>query len=163
MPRRSDAWSAGVLALLALFALLESMRLHVGAVTRPGPGFFPLVLSLALGTVALALIVAARRARDGAPPAPGAGAEARGTAMIARADLGRLLATVVALAVYVAVFERLGFVLATVGFLAFLFGALGRYPWPVAVGAGVVVTLAAWLIFDTWLGVRLPPGMLGRW
>ena len=47
--------------------------------------------------------------------------------------------------------------------LAFLFAALGRYRWPVAVGTALVVTLAAWVLFDTWLHVRLPSGVLGRW
>jgi putative tricarboxylic transport membrane protein len=49
---RRDAWSAGVLALLAVIALVESARLEVGSPTWPGPGFFPLVLAVALLLVA---------------------------------------------------------------------------------------------------------------
>jgi putative tricarboxylic transport membrane protein len=148
---RGDAWSAAALALLAIFALTQALRLEVGSFARPGPGFFPLVLSAALAVVAGALLVRSRRA-DGVPPIPRE-ATAR----------GRLAATVGALAAYVVLFERLGFVLATVGMLAFLFAALGRYRWPVAVGTALVVTLAAWVLFDTWLHVRLPAGVLGRW
>lgn len=148
---RGDAWSAGALALLAIFAVTQALRLEVGSLARPGPGFFPLVLSAALAVVAAALLVRSRRAKDG-PPIP--------REPTAR---GRLAATAGALAAYVLLFERLGFVLATVGMLAFLFAALGRYRWPIAVGAAVVVTLAAWVLFDTWLHVRLPAGVLGRW
>jgi hypothetical protein len=148
---RGDAWSAAALALLAIFALTQALRLEVGSLARPGPGFFPLVLGAALAVVAGALLVRSRRADD-APPIPRE-ATAR----------GRLAATVGALAAYVVLFERLGFVLATVGMLAFLFAALGRYRWPVAVGTALVVTLAAWVLFDTWLHVRLPTGALGRW
>jgi hypothetical protein len=147
---RGEAWSAGALALVAVVALGQSLRLEVGSVSRPGPGFFPLVLSLGLAGVAAALLVRALRAA----PAPAAPAEPT--------QHRRLVATVLALAVYVLVFERLGFILATVGTLAFLFGALGRYRWPVAAGVAVLVALAAWVLFDTWLQVRLPAGVLGR-
>jgi len=63
---RHDAASAGALALVALFTLLQSVRLDVGSVTRPGPGFFPLVLAAALLTVSMALLAGAWR---GARPA----------------------------------------------------------------------------------------------
>lgn len=145
-----------MLALLAVFTLIESARLDVGAVTRPGPGFFPLVLSAALGLVAVAVLVNAWRAR---PAGRDAADQADGTAT----DPWKLVATVAALATYIAVFERLGFILSTAGFLAFLFGALARYRWPIAIGAGVALTLAAYLVFNTWLQVRLPGGVLGRW
>ncbi|HEV8583578.1 MAG TPA: tripartite tricarboxylate transporter TctB family protein [Methylomirabilota bacterium] len=145
---RGEAWSAGALALVAVFAFTQARYLEVGSVTQPGPGFFPLVLSVALAIVAGALFVQARHA---------------GGALAEPTDRGRLATTLVALAAYVLLFERLGFVLATIGMLAFLFGALGGYRWRVAVGAAVVITLAAWVLFDTWLQVRLPVGVLGRW
>ena len=151
---RREAWSAGALALLALWALVEAARLDVGSPTRPGPGFFPLVLAAALLVVALVLVVNAFRVSPGAPP-PSSARE--GT------DRWKLLATLGAFALYVVAFEPLGFLLATVAWLAFLLGALARYRWPVAVGAAVVITAVAYLVFDTWLGVRLPPGLLGRW
>jgi hypothetical protein len=46
--------------------------------------------------------------------------------------------------------------------LAFLFAVIARYRWPVAVGTAVVVALAARLVFDRWLQVRLPPDFWGR-
>jgi putative tricarboxylic transport membrane protein len=72
-----------------------------------------------------------------------------------------LVATVAALAVYIAMFERAGFILATVTLLAFLFGTLARYRWPIAVAVSVVVTLASYLVFNTGLQVRLPAGVWG--
>lgn len=149
-----EAGSSVALGLLALFALIVSARMDIGAVTQPGPGFFPLVLSAALVLVALALLVNAFRSGGGAREA---------TMPPERADPWKLLASVGTFAVYIALFERLGFVVATAGFLSFLFGALARYRWPIAVGAGVALTIAAYLVFNTWLQVRLPPGVLGRW
>jgi putative tricarboxylic transport membrane protein len=154
---RRDAWSAGVLALLAVIALVESARLDVGSPTRPGPGFFPLVLAVALLLVAGVILARAWGTRSGGP------ADAEAVLLAERADPRRLMATLVALAIYVAVLEPLGFMLSTVALLTFLFGALARYHWPVALGLGTATALVAWLVFDTWLQVRLPSGVLGRW
>lgn len=153
-----EAGSGAVLGLLALFTLVSSARMDVGAVTKPGPGFFPLVLSGALALAALALLVIGLRSAavtDGAATEAGAPSE--------RIQRWKLLASVGAFAGYIALFEGLGFVLATAGFLSFLFGALARYRWPLAVGAGVALTAAAYLVFNTWLQVRLPRGLLDRW
>ncbi|SRR6266508_1616261 len=151
-----DAGSSAVLGLLALFALIASARMDIGAITQPGPGFFPVVLSAALLLVALALLVLGLRSgaatRGGAPIELPEGTEPR-----------KLLGSVGVFALYIALFEWLGFVLATAGFLSLLFGALARYRWPIAVGAGVALTIAAYLVFNTWLQVRLPHGVLGRW
>jgi len=151
---RSDVWSAGALALVALFALVRAAQLEIGPPTRPGPGFFPVVLAVALLLAALAIMGAAWRA-----PA----ASRSETPASERTDPKKLLATLGAFAAYVMLFERLGFLLATVALLAFLLSALGGYRWPVALGAAVVIAVASYVVFDVWLQVRLPPGILGRW
>jgi putative tricarboxylic transport membrane protein len=161
-----ELWSGGALLLLALVTLVHSTRLDIGSVARPGPGFFPIVLSAALGVVAVALLLTAWSGRhrdrplgEGVRPASdGPDAEASH-----RTRPWRLVTTIGALVIYIVVFERLGFILATIGLLALLFGALARYRWPVAIVAGVFVALAAHLVFDAWLQVRLPPGVLSRW
>lgn len=147
-----EAASAAALGLLALFALVYSTRLDIGGPTRPGPGFFPLIVSAALLLVAVALVVAAARHRAPTRVAPPA-APPRAWALVL---------AVLALAVYIALFERLGFVLSTAALLAFFFGVLARYRWPLAVGAAVAVAFTTRLVFDRWLQVRLPPDFWGR-
>jgi putative tricarboxylic transport membrane protein len=154
---RRDAWSAGVLALLAVLALVESARLDVGSPTRPGPAFFPLVLAVALLIVSVAIFSRAWRARADGPSELGEMPSTETT------DRRKLLATLGALAVYIATLEMLGFVLGTVLLLTFYFRILAGYQWPVALGVAAATALVAWLVFDTWLQVRLPPGVLGRW
>ena len=65
------------------------------------------------------------------------------------------------LTIYIAIFERAGFIVATVALLAFLFGTLARYRWPIAIAVSVVVTLASYLVFNTGLQIRLPAGVWG--
>ena len=145
-----EAASAAALALVALVGLVGAARLDVGGPTRPGPGFFPLLLSIALLVVSGVLFAGAVGRQPTAPDIVGEGAR------------WRLAATLGALILYVALFERVGFVTATTGLLAFLFGALGRYRWPIAVGTAVTVAFAARVVFDRWLSVRLPPDIWGR-
>jgi hypothetical protein len=142
--------SATALALVALGGLAGAARLDVGGVTRPGPGFFPLLLSAALLLVSGVLFAGALRRQ---PAAADTADERTGW---------RLAATLGALILYVALFERVGFVMATSGFLAFLLGALARYRWPIAVGVAVTIAFAARLVFDRWLSVRLPLDVWGR-
>ena len=150
-----EAASAGALALVALVGLVGAIQLDVGQVTRPGPGFFPLLLSLGLLVVSGVLFAEARggRARSAGPAAEDVGAEP---------ERWRLAATLSALVVYVALFERVGFVTATTGLLAFLFAVLAHYRWPVALGTALAVAFAARVVFDRWLQVRLPPDFWGR-
>ena len=146
-----EAASAGALALVALVGLVGAVRLDVGGLTAPGPGFFPLVLSIALLAVSGVLFSGAVRGHQAGTAAPGVGREP-----------WRLLGTLGALIVYVVLFERVGFVTATTALLAFLFGVLGRYRWPVALGTALAIAFAARVLFDRWLQVRLPPDLWGR-
>ena len=54
-----DRAAAAVLLLFGLGGTVEAYRLTIGAPGRPGPGFFPFWLALALSLVALALLAAA--------------------------------------------------------------------------------------------------------
>ena len=66
-----EAWPPALLAVAGLVAVNEARRLRFGAVTVPGPGFFPLVLAVGFTLVCLILLVA-RSARPPArrPPSP---------------------------------------------------------------------------------------------
>ncbi|HXH82978.1 MAG TPA: tripartite tricarboxylate transporter TctB family protein, partial [Candidatus Tectomicrobia bacterium] len=75
-----------------------------------------------------------------------------------RAGLVRAAATLGALLAYAFVLERVGFVLATFGLIAFLLRVVEPRPWPVAVGAAAAAVIATHLLFRVWLGVRLPAG-----
>ena len=131
------------------------LGLDAGTITRPGPGFFPFVLAGALLLTSLTLLVRAWCGCRLTAPAPSVeeGDDARRPLV--------LVTTVAALAIYIAIFERAGFIVATVALLAFLFGALARCWWPLAIAASVVATLTSYLVFSTWLQVRLPAGVWG--
>jgi hypothetical protein len=135
--------------VFGLVALEEARKLRIGAIARPGPGFFPVVLAAAFSLVCVALLVNAVRARDGdAVP-------------VARLGWSKIAATMAALFVYAFALEHVGFVAATFALLLFFFKALERQRWPVALASSLATALVTYLVFKVWLNVQLPAAPWG--
>ncbi len=146
-----EAWPPALLTVAGLVAVNEARRLRFGAVTVPGPGFFPLVLAVGFTLVCLILLVAALRA-----PAGAAARESGGAGGIR----WKVLGTLGVMLAYAFVLEPLGFVAATCGLLCFFFRALEGMRWTVAVAASALTSVVTYVIFKVFLHVRLP---LGPW
>lgn len=143
----------GVAALVFLFGavvVLDSYR--IGArwgEDGPQPGYFPFYVGLLI-CIASA-IVFVRAFGD-----PSLAAKS----FVSRESLKKILTVLVPTVVYVALIKYLGFYVASTVYIAYFMWQLGKYPWikilPVAVG----VSLAFFLIFETWFQVPLPKGPL---
>lgn len=146
-----DRAAAAVLLLFGLAGAVEARKLAVGDLSRPGPGFFPFYLALALSLVSLALLMRSLRAR--APMAEPAPAE----------PVRRVKAawTLLAGVAYAFALDPLGFLVATFLFLLFLFSAIAPQRWMVAVATSLTTSLVTYLVFKVWLGAQLPSGVLG--
>jgi putative tricarboxylic transport membrane protein len=140
--------AAAVLLLVGLAGAFEARRLSIGEVARPGPGFFPFYLGLALAVVALALLARSLARRARAAPPPGGERLRRGKAA------GTLLAGVA----YAFLLEPLGFLATTFLLLLFLFTVIEPKRWTTALALSALPALAMWIVFKLWLGVQLPGG-----
>lgn len=140
--------AAAALLLVGLAGAFEARRLSIGEVSRPGPGFFPFYLGLALAVVALALLARSLARRAPAAPPPGGERLRRGKAA------GTLLAGVA----YAFLLEPLGFLVTTFLLLLFLFTVIEPKRWTTALALSVLPALAMWIVFKLWLGVQLPGG-----
>ncbi|MBM3219657.1 MAG: tripartite tricarboxylate transporter TctB family protein [Candidatus Rokubacteria bacterium] len=143
--RGRDRAAAAVLLVFGLLALEEARKLRFGAVAKPGPGFFPVVLAAALTVVCAALLIVAWRARDG-------GGDVAGLAW------WKIAATIVALFAYASVLERAGFVIATFGLLLFFFKVLEGQRWLPALAGSLATAFVTYVVFKVWLNVQLPAG-----
>jgi putative tricarboxylic transport membrane protein len=147
--RGRERGAAAVLLVFGLLALEEARKLRFGSIARPGPGFFPVVLTAAFSLVCVALLVNALRARDAeAPPATPLG-------------WPKIVAAMAALFVYAFLLERVGFVASTFALLLFFFRTLERQRWVTAVPSALVTALVTYLVFKVWLNVQLPSGLWG--
>jgi putative tricarboxylic transport membrane protein len=75
----------------------------------------------------------------------------------------KILLVLIALSLYGYLFETLGFIPATTLLLVFLFKAVEPQRWWVAVLGAVASSVAAYVLFQVWLGCQLPKGLLDLW
>ncbi len=155
--KKYDVGSALFLLAFGLLAVFEARKLTLGTLGRPGPGFFPFYLGVAMCLVALGLAARGAWARGGevaAGPVPGEQPAGPG-----RRQWSKVLYTLLGLLVYAFILEPIGFPAASVLLMLFLFRVIEPQRWSVAVVTSLGTALGAYGLFK-WLGVRLPPG---RW
>jgi len=122
----------------------------------PGAGFFPFFASILL--IALSLVVLI--------PSLGLGGEGLEIkegkeSFFARQDSWtRILMALLALFAYWLALGYLGFLLSTFFFLAFLLRFIDPQRWITTLTVSIVTTGLTYLLFNLWLKVRLPAGIL---
>lgn len=147
--RKTD-FIAGLLLLgFAVVVAEESLRLPFGTMRRPGIAFLPLLLSVLLALLSVALMVQARK-KSRASDAPGL-------------QLGlwkKVLACLATLFAFGFIFEWLGYIISTILFLVLLMRAVEPVRWRLVLCVAVSSSLATYIIFSL-LGTPLPKGFLG--
>jgi putative tricarboxylic transport membrane protein len=142
--RRAGLLAAGALALTGLIFAWQAALLDLGHIGLPGPGFFPLALSVLLIVFAAAIAIEGRRASCKDEPL----------------EFGhvQVLITFAALLAVPALFEFLGAYI-TLGLLsAVLQMFLARVSPLLAIICSAIGMVACWYLFGELLGVRLPIG-----
>jgi putative tricarboxylic transport membrane protein len=132
---------AGMLGLVVGSAVVAGgAALGIGTPLEPEPGFFPFLGGIGLIASSSALLVQSQLARSSGGAAFG---EVRRPAIL-----------VVALGVYVAILEPVGYVAATLLIAAVIL-------WVGLVAGSIALPLVTWLLFARLLGVELPTGQFG--
>jgi hypothetical protein len=143
----------GVAAVVFLFgAVVVFDSIRIGArwgEDGPQAGYFPFYVGLLIGLSSAAIFV--RALRD-----PALVAES----FVSREALKKILTVLVPTVVYVALIKYLGFYVASTVYIAYFMWALGKYPWIKIVPVAAGVSVAFFLVFETWFQVPLPKGPL---
>ena len=147
--KSGDLWSGIALAALGAYIVIQARQWEYLGPEGPGAGFFPLWYGIAILGLSALLIVS--NLRRGA---------VRGNA-IDWTRLGRALTTWLALAVSVALFKPLGFVISFALLTYFIVAVMYRRPLATAALVAVASAAAFYLVFDRALSVPLPVGILG--
>jgi len=143
-----DLWSGLALALLGAGIVAQAWQWEYLGPDGPGPGFFPLWYGLAM--LALSALLVVSNLRRAPRPNP-----------VEWSRVGRALCAWLALAVSVALFKVLGFVVSFALLTYFMVAVMYRKPPKTAALAALASGAGFHLVFDQLLGLSLPSGFLG--
>lgn len=139
--------SGAFLFLFGLFVAWEGRVLPLGTHGRPGPGYFPLLLSVLLGILGLLLFLRGRssvRFRS-----------------IRWEEAGHAVAILACCFLATFGMERLGYRITMILILGFLFGVVERLKLWQAFALTIGLSLGTFWVFDSLLRVVLPRGGFG--
>lgn len=149
---RADRISGIFWVVFALFVGIESYRLGLGTLHKPGPGFLFFWASIALGIMSLVILFRAWTGKKTGQPE---------ASIFGKQNTLKILLVLISVFLYALFMEKLGFILVTLMLFVFLLGVIEKKRWLFTVFVSVVVTAIAYLIFEIWLRSQLPKGFLG--
>lgn len=131
---------------------LESWLLGLGSVAEPGTGFMPFVVGLILIALSTLLLVESTLKGMNTP--------ATRVSPWAEIQWKRIIYVIILLLVYSLLLPKLGYLIATFLLMVFLLRSMEPLSWPAAVTVGVLTSVVSYLIFNVWLQVSFPRGIL---
>ena len=137
----------GIGAILAI----GSLKIQVGTLSEPGPGFLPLWSGVLLGAASVVhlLQLFKRNSDGGAAPFWKEVHWLRGAWVVG------------GLVTYSFTVEYLGFLLTTFLLMLILFSLYDRKRWGLAIGGSLAVISVTYVVFCVWLKVQFPSGIFG--
>lgn len=148
---RRDLAGFAVWVILSITVFAASLRLGVGALRNPGPGFIPFLASIGLAFCACLLLAFNLAAKKQAGSRENS---AKDTAW------RNPLIVIAALAIYGLALGKLGYLLTTFGLMMVLFSLGGMKARTVLLGSAIA-SLASYFLFAYLLGTPLPRGTFG--
>ena len=137
----------------AFLVCLGGLKLGFGSFHQPHAGFMPFLSGLTLGLLALADLLSGVVNHWQHEKAD--------KEIWADIHWGKLFLTLALLFAYTILFNKLGFILATIPLLFFLYRSMEPRPWWVVILASVITTGLFYLGFKVGLDSQLPRGFLG--
>ena len=149
---RKEEGSSLVWLGMAVLICIGSLRLSLGSFQNPGPGFFPFIAGLVLGTLAVAVYFQARRAAAGAK-------ETSQPLWTNPSGVKKVVLTTIALLVYAITMNYLGFLVSTFIFFIFLLRTIEPQRWGMVILEALLASGISYLVFEIWLQAQLPRGI----
>ena len=145
-----DRGSCIFLLGLSVLVGLMSLRLGIGGLELMGAGFMPFLASILLFVLTLFVLIKGLRTKQG-------GEE---KTHLTWKELEKPIKLVMGLIVYAFLLMPLGYLIVTFLFVFFMFHMMQPQKWRTDLVFAALVAAASFILFDTLLSVRLPPGIL---
>ena len=137
--------------LFSLLTCIESYRLKLGVLTKPGPGFFPFGAAfLMLGLSLIALF-----------QWPGKKDSSEKTAQKEPLRWWNIVIILAALPAYALSLEKIGFLINSFLLITLLLRVVEPQTWKTSILWGVITATAANLVFNVLFQAQIPSGILG--
>ncbi len=147
-----DRFSSIVCFVGGAMTALWSLKYGIGSFSEPGVGFITFFAGAILALLALLLFFSTFREK---------GKTAGLRELWAGLDVKKVIYVLVLLVVYTTLLRSGGFPLCTFLLLFFLFRVKGAYGIWTTLLVSLFVTAVSYLVFQEWLQVQLPRGILG--
>ena len=144
---RADQIAGLMISLDGAYAGWETLKLPLGSLDNPGPGYMPLILATLL--VILGLVVAS------------AGGKSQPLAEIRWPELRHAFAIFGTCVFAALAIEPLGYRLTVAVMLIFLIGVIEKKPPLAVILVSAGMAIGSYWLFATLLKVPLPPGLFG--
>lgn len=148
---KAIAASAGTLFWIAvgLVTCYGATRLGVGSITEPSAGFIFFWSGLVLIVLSLIVFVDTLRSLENT------------VRQMPEINWPKIALVLFALLLYAFFLEKLGFVFTTFVLMSFLLGCIQSAGWLRSFAVAGAAALTAYAIFELWLKIRLPKGIVG--
>ena len=146
-----DFWSGVMFTAVGIVFAVGAMNYSMGSGARPGPGYFPLILSVILAILGGVLLFKSLTI------------ETEGGDPIGDVAWRPLLVIVASIAVFGAMLPRLGLFISVPVLIILVSLAGDEFKWRGVIIAAAVLTVFSWLIFVAGLKLTIPltPAFLG--
>ena len=150
--REKDRISALFWVVVAIGICFGSVRLSLGGLHKPGPGFFPFLVGSILGILSSLIFLQSFKALPGD--------EKRAFWPNPKRSL-KMTYILIALILYALGMDYLGFLFSTLLFLGFLLKAIEPQRWSVVLSGSILGTIVFYGVFKYWLDIPFPTGIPG--
>ncbi len=152
--RKADVVVALGLMAVGLLVIGDSIRLGFGwGISGPQAGFFPFYMGLGIVICTFFIVLRAVRTLK---------KEGSGKPLIMKGGLPQILWVLLPATGMVLLSELIGLHLATVLYLAFYMGVLGKIHWGKVILLSILVPLVIYIVFDRLFLIPLPEGIWGK-
>ena len=148
---KKDIASSLFWLLFAIYFTAQSYSLGLGHWGMPGPGYFPFGAGLLFGVISLCVAVSSIRKSS-------AGEHPKETSE--RLQWENVALILASMLVYIIIFKRAGFVIATFLLVFFFIRIIARQRWFRSILVAVSITVAFHIFFNILLNTQLPMGLL---